>query len=224
MYLQLRIAAIFFSTIFYLGNCVSYNTYPNKQELNTSSNLEKWVWISKDPILQEILENTNNNTDVKSSFQKSDTDLSNIASIEIVKIESSIPYATSILFSLATLTMGAFHEIQTDYEFEIQYLSSYTILKRNYIASTTSRVRTPMPPYTGLATTLTLGIVDRYHKPEHLQEYCLKTEVSESRKRWEASREEYCEQYKRNLTLAWQSIQTDITYDLLIEQDNIYKK
>ncbi len=81
-----------------------------------------------------------------------------------------------------------------------------------------------MPPYTGLATTLTLGIVDRYHKPEHLQEYCLKTEVSESRKRWEASREEYCEQYKRNLTLAWQFIQTDITYDLLIEQDNIYKK
>ena len=224
MYSKQRISTLLFSLLFFFWNCVSYNSYPNKQNLNSSSALQDWVWISKNPILQEILENENNNSDVKSSLEKSETDLSKIASIEVIQINSSIPYYSSVFFSLATLTMGAFHEIQTDYEFEIQYLSSYTILKRNYLTSTVSRVRTPMPPYIGLVTSLTLGIVDRYHKPEHLQEYCIKSEVSESRKRWEASREEYCEQYKRYLSLAWHSIQSEIVKDITTKQSMIDKK
>lgn len=194
-----------------INQCVSYSSFPaNSPTSSDPSQVPKWVWISEDPILKEILAEKFDRPGLVEDF----TDLSNIASIDVVHIESEIPYATSILHSLSTLSFGMFHEIRTKYDFEIHYLNDFENRQEKYTSYTEYRVRTVMPPYIGLATTLVLGITDRYKKPEHLREYCYQTEVSGTRETWEASREEYCKEYKRLLTVAWQSIESQVESDL----------
>lgn len=194
-----------------VNQCVSYSSFPAKSSKSKDpSQLPKWIWISEDPVLKEILAEKFDRPGVIEDF----TDLSNIASIELINIESEIPYASSIFLSLSTLSFGMFHEIKTKYDFEIHYLNDFENRQEKYTSYTEYRVRTIMPPYIGLATTLVLGITDRYKKPEHLREYCFQKEVSGTRETWEASREDYCKEYKRLLTIAWQSIETQVESDL----------
>ncbi|MCC5813399.1 MAG: hypothetical protein JJT78_01465 [Leptospira sp.] len=179
---------------------------------SSSSKKEKvagWIWISENIILRDVL-SERFETDL---FNRQE-DFTKIASIEITNINSEIQATDSLLYSLATLTMGTFEIIDTDYTFTVKYLDGIKIEERKFSGKTQMTMKAPMPPYIGLGTTATLILLDRYKTPEHLQKYCIEEQPSSIREIVELKKNQYCEEYKKYIRSAWLSVEPKIEQDL----------
>lgn len=172
--------------------------------------MEEWIWISEDITLREVLSQRFEGD----LFQRKE-DFSKIASIELESIDSEIQSGTSVLYSLATLTMGTFEIVESEYNFSVRYLDGVKVEKKNFRSKTRMTLRAPMPPYIGLGTTASLILLDRYKTPEHLSRYCNTKEISITRALLESNKEEYCHEYKKNLLVAWIGVESQIERDLM---------
>jgi hypothetical protein len=148
-------------------------------------------------------------------FTRESDDFSKIASVEVNSIHSEILTGKAILYSLATLTLGIFEEIDSEHIFTIKYLDGIKVDEREFKVKTKMKFQAPMPPYLGLGSTLTLAIFDRHRKPEHLQNYCLEESISRTREIFEGTKNWYCNEYKKHLSIAWSSVENLIEQDLL---------
>ncbi|WCL48403.1 hypothetical protein [Leptospira sp. GIMC2001] len=195
-----------------IGNCVSFQDGESKDIESSDTNPEfyNWIWISEDPMLREIL---SERYEKENPIEK-DIDFKRIASVEIESIDSSIPAHRSLLYSLATLTIGIFHDIESDYVFVVRYLEDTKQEKKMFQSKTVRKFRTPMPPYIGFASSIILASFDRYRKPEHLRNYCIFEKPSRLRESLEATHTEYCKEYKSFLFHAWLSIEKKVQNDL----------
>jgi hypothetical protein len=200
---------IVFATIHTLLGCQTFDPLIRTDSSLKDKKITGWIWISENTILRDVL-SERFETDL---FNRQE-DFTKIASIEISKIDSEIQATDSLLYSLATLTMGTFEIIDTNYTFTVKYLDGIKIEEKQFSGRTQMTMRTPMPPYIGLGTTATLIVLDRYKTPEHLQKYCLEEEPSGLREFFELDKTEYCEEYKKYIRSAWLSVEPNIEKDL----------
>lgn len=191
-----------------VSNCQSYeslNRLPKKGEKT-----REWIWISEDVALREVLAKR-----FEGDLFNRREDFTKIASIEVSSVESDIRSGKSLLYSLATLTLGTFEYIESEFTFTVQYLDGEKVDRRKFKSKTQRSMKTAMPPYIGLGTTTALAILNRYKTPEHLRLYCLEEKPGTIRKILEADRERYCSEYKKYLYVAWESVEPSIEKDLI---------
>lgn len=197
-----------------LIQCTSYESRESTSTkiISQPIHTEQWIWISEDPMLKQVLKDRFSSD----LFTRESDDFSKIASVEVQSIQSEILTGKAVLYSLATLTMGIFEEIDSEHIFTIKYLDGIKVDEKKFKVQTKMKFQAPMPPYLGLGSTLTLAIFDRHRKPEHLQSFCMKESISRTREIFEANKTWYCEEYKKHLSIAWESVENLIEQDLLL--------
>lgn len=194
------------------GGCVSYDSGvpPLRPKPNSPLHLDAWIWISEDPTLKVVLKDRFEGD----LFTRPEDDFSKIANIEVHSVRTRIRSDRSILFSLASLTLGTFEEMESEFTFEVKYLDGIKMESKKFQSHTRMTLRTPMPPYIGLGATLVLAGLDRHRTPEALAHQCSSPTFSLWRDFLEADRDWSCQEYKKFLRMAWSGVEAKIEQDL----------